>query len=439
MSLSSLHTIPGGKENFSSLLKEMSAVRSILAGWTISALGDSLNQAAVIFLILSVTGGEGLRTGLAIGLRLSSRLIFAGLGGVLADRFERRSVLVVLDLCLGGTALLFILAGITRNLPGLYTLTILMGALSAAHAAARPVYLRDVASSDHFDRALALLQIGFGLMLFLGNGLGGVLLNVAGCAIVFTLDALSFFFSAFCTWTTHPAQPQERSEDSMMKMGLFHEWLLGWEYLKTKPVLLHMVLTNALWSLGGGSVFVLISLLNYRDFDNNPVTLGLLFAMTGVGALAAAWIRPQLGRGFARESQIIGWACIIEGVLFIFLPHMKILPLALALLATQLTAAFLFGLAYQPLLLRETQASLRGRISGLDSGIYLSLYGLSAAVHGTVATVWGLERTAGIAGCIMTAAGLFWFRFLRAEKKREPEAGQHHILSTTNDKEKIHG
>ncbi|MCI5121663.1 MAG: hypothetical protein D3908_10830, partial [Candidatus Electrothrix sp. AUS4] len=146
-----------------------------------------------------------------------------------------------------------------------------------------------------------------------GNGLGGILLSVAGCAMVFTLDALSFFFSAFCTWTTRPAQPQERSEDSMMKRGLFREWLLGWEYLKTKPVLLHIILTNALWSLGGGSVFVLISLLNYREFNNDPVTLGLFFAMTGVGALAAAWIRPQLGRGFDQESQIIGWACIIEG------------------------------------------------------------------------------------------------------------------------------
>ncbi|MCI5115239.1 MAG: MFS transporter [Candidatus Electrothrix sp. AW1] len=417
MSSSSVQRSPENRKRELSLFKEMPAFRRLLTGWTISALGDSLNQAAVIFLVLSATGGEGLQTGLAVGLRLSSRLIFAGLGGVLADRFERRNVLVLLDLCLGITALLFIFAGITRSLPGLYILTILMGALSAAHAATRPVYLRDVTGADRFDQALALIQVGFGLMLFLGYGLGGALLSIAGCAIVFTLDALSFFFSALCTWTTRPAQPQKRSVDSMTKRGVFREWLLGWQYLKTKPVLLYMVLTNAIWSLGGGSVFVLISLLNYRDFNNNPVTLGLFFAMTGVGALAAAWIRPQLGQGFTPEAHIIGWACVIEGILFLLLPHIQFLPLTLAVLAAQFSAAFLFGLAYQPLLLRITESALRGRISGLDSGVYLSLYGLSAAVHGSIAEVLGLEKTACLAGGIMTIAGLFWFRFLRSPKR----------------------
>jgi hypothetical protein len=88
----------------------------------------------------------------------------------------------------------------------------------------------------------------------------------------------------------------------------------------------------------------------------------------------------------------------------------------LAALAVQFSAAFLFGLAYQPLLLRTTESSLRGRTSGLDSGIYLSLYGLSAAVHGSIAEILGLEKTACIAGGIMTIAGLFWFRFLQSPK-----------------------
>ncbi len=423
MGRSSLHTTsqsPGTDSRWS-LLKEIPAFRRILAGWTISALGDSLNQAAVIFLILTITGGEGLKTGLAIGLRLSSRLIFAGLGGVLADRFDRRRVLVSLDLCLGGTALLFILASTAKSLPSLYILTIFMGALSAAHAATRLVYLRDMTGASSFDRAFALIQIGFGLTLCLGYGLGGGLLSVTGYQILFLIDAVSFFFSAFCTWTTRPLQVKHDEKNRTEQGSLLQEWLLGWKHLRENPLLFYMVLTNALWALGGGGVFVLVSLLNYQHFANNPVTLGLFFAMTGVGALAAAWLRPRLGHGFSREAQIVGWACITEGVLFVLLPHMRILPLTLALFAIQLCAAFLFTLAYQPLLLRKTKASLRGRISGLDNGIYLSLYGISAAVHGSIAAVLGLEKTAGIAGCLMASAGLFWFSFLRSDKLHRPK------------------
>ena len=179
-----------------------------------------------------------------------------------------------------------------------------------------------------------------------------------------------------------------------------------------------MVLTNAIWSLGGGGVFVIVSLLCYQRFSNDPVVLGLFFAMTGAGALLAAALRPLLGRGFRQDALIIGWSCVAEGLLFILLPQVRLLPLALPLFALQLTAAFLFGLAYQPLLLREAAPAMRGRISGLDSGIYLSLYGLSAAAHGSLAALLGIELTACLAGLLMAAAGMFWLLFL----SRSPSA-----------------
>lgn len=384
-------------------------VRRLLAGWTVSALGDSFNQAAVIFLALTFSGGEGLQTGLAIGLRLSSRLIFAGLGGVIADRLDRRRVLVTLDLSLAAVALLFVFAG---SLPALYTLTVLMGALSAAHAAARMVYLQDAAGAARFDRALALMQIGFGMAVFLGNGLGGAMIAVVGCQLVFVLDALSFLFSAICTWTAKSAQAVGTCPPPTERNSIGKDWLAGFSHLRSQPVLLRMVLTNALWSLGGGGVFVIVSLFCYQRFSNDPVILGLFFAMTGAGALLAAVLRPVFGRGFRQEGRIIGWACVAEGLFFVLLPHVSSLPLALAVFAAQLTAAFLFGLSYQPLLLRTAAPSMRGRISGLDSGIYLSLYGLAAAGHGVLAETCGLETAAALAGGIKAAAGLYWLHFL---------------------------
>ncbi|WP_417916742.1 MFS transporter [Candidatus Electronema sp. JC] len=391
-------------------IQENSAFRRLWTGWTVSSLGDSFNQAAVVFLILTLTGGEGLKTGLAIGLRLSSRLIFAGLGGVIADRLDRRLFLISLDLSLAAAALLFVFAGSTGSLPALYALTVLMGALSAAHASARIVYLQDVAGTARFDRALALMQIGFGMAVFLGNGLGGAMIAVVGCQVVFILDALSFLFSTFCTWTAAPAQAAAAVKAG--RSSLRQDWLAGISHLRSQPVLLRMVLTNAIWSLGGGGVFVIVSLLCYQRFDNDPVVLGLFFAMTGAGALAAAAVRPVLGRGFQQDALIIGWACVAEGLLFVLLPHVSSLPLSLVLFAAQLAAAFLFGLAYQPLLLREAAPAMRGRISGLDGGIYLSLYGLAAAVHGALAAAWGLKAAAALAGGIMAAAGLFWLLFL---------------------------
>lgn len=389
-------------------IRENTTVRRLWSGWTVSALGDSLNQAALVFLILTLTGGKGLQTGLALGLRLSSRLICAGLGGVLADRLDRRRLLLSLDICLAVTALLFAGAGSRGSLPALYTLTVVMGALSAAHASVRTVYLQDVAGAARFDHALAVMQIGFGLAVLLGSGLGGVMIAVLGCQLVFILDALSFLFSAFCTWTSRGSQPAVTERSSWQ-----HDWLAGIRHLYSEPLLLRMVLTNAIWSLGGGGVFVIVSLLCYQRFDNDPVVLGLFFAMTGLGALLAAALRPALGRGFQQDALIIGWSCVAEGLLFVLLPQVSSLSLSLALFAAQLTAAFLFGLAYQPLLLREADSSMRGRISGLDSGIYLSLYGVAAAVHGGIAGIWGLNAAAALAGSIMTLAGLYWLRFLR--------------------------
>ncbi|WP_417911720.1 MFS transporter [Candidatus Electronema sp. TJ] len=396
-------------------IRANSSFRRLWAGWTVSALGDSFNQAAVVFLILSLSGGEGLKTGLAIGLRLSSRLIFAGLGGVIADRLDRRLFLISLDLSLATAALLFVFAGSAGSLPALYALTVLMGALSAAHASARMVCLQDTAGAARFDRALALMQIGFGMAVLLGNGLGGAMIAIVGCQAVFLFDALSFVFSAFCTWTAVPSQAAGADAAKAGQSSLRQDWLAGIRHLRTQPVLLRMVLTNAVWSLGGGGVFVIVSLLCYQRFANDPVVLGAFFAMTGIGALSAAAVRPVLGRGFRQDGLIIGWSCVAEGLLFMLLPHVINLPLSLLLFAAQLASAFLFGLAYQPLLLREADPAMRGRISGLDSGIYLSLYGLAAAVHGTSAGILGLNAAAALAGGIMIAAGLFWLLFLRRQ------------------------
>jgi predicted MFS family arabinose efflux permease len=170
-----------------------------------------------------------------------------------------------------------------------------------------------------------------------------------------------------------------------------------------------MILTNALWSLGGGGVFVLVALLCWQRFPGDAVALGLFFAMTGAGALLAAIVRPWLGRNQDTEIRIIGLSCIVEGGLFLLVPHALSLPLTLLLFCLQLCAAFLFGLVYQPMLLRLSAPSMRGRVSGLDNGIYLSLYGIAAVVYGMLAEHLGLSITAALAGGVMCLAGCLWF------------------------------
>ena len=142
--------------SYVALLRTNRDFRLMWAGQFISLLGDNFNSIATIGLALAITGGSGLSVGLMLALRTVPRLLFSNVAGVWADRYDRRCLLITLDLLMAIATLGYLLVREPSYLWLLYTLSILMGALAAAFGTVRSAFVPDVVGKEVLVTATGL-------------------------------------------------------------------------------------------------------------------------------------------------------------------------------------------------------------------------------------------------------------------------------------------
>jgi len=390
------------------LLRTNRDFRLMWAGEFVSLLGDSFNIVATIGLTMALTGGSGLSVGLMLATRTLPRLLFSNVAGVWADRYDRRRLLVVLDLLLAMAALGYLLVHEPARLWLLYALSVLMGALGAAFGTVRSAFVPDVVGKEVLAAAAGLTQMSFGMTLLLGNGLGGIAIVAVGRDMAFVINAASFAFSAFCTrlvrTRAEAGTRSARAESRSFRRDLAE----GTRYLRAHPFLAGMIATDAVWTLGGGGVFVVLAVLNSERFGGGDETMGLLYGMVGLGGLLAAMLRPLVGRRWKRELVLLGLSSVLDGTMFGLVVLCPWLWLAAALLVLRSAISWVFGLVYFPLLVQSIDDEVRGRVLGLDHGAAFAMLGTGNLVHGVLATVMSPTAVGWIAGGLMALPGVLW-------------------------------
>ena len=180
---------------YAALLRSNRSYRHLWLGSVVSQLGDWFNLLASAALIAKLTD-----SGAAISLLFLARFLplflFSPLAGVLADRYERRHVMIASDLLRAGTVLSFLLVREPGQIWLLYLLTIVQFAFSALFTPARSAVLANVVSPQELVPANALDSFTWSTMLAFGALLGGIAAAVLGIAQAFVLDAVTFLASA---------------------------------------------------------------------------------------------------------------------------------------------------------------------------------------------------------------------------------------------------
>jgi MFS family permease len=171
-------------------------VALLFLGQVISQAGDSIYQIGLLWLCYELTGSRSL-TGLMASAAFLPYLLFALPAGALADRFSRRSIMIVAD------GARFLLVGLLPLLHGLGALSILalglftfgVESFSALFYPARDALLPTLAPRDHLPHANALLQTSWQLAFLIGPSAAAILLPFTGLVHLFTVDALTFLIS----------------------------------------------------------------------------------------------------------------------------------------------------------------------------------------------------------------------------------------------------
>jgi len=317
--------------DYSALLKSNSNYRFLWLGSVVSQLGDWFNLIASAALVADLTG-----SGTAISYLFLARFLplflLSPIAGVLADRYERRQVMIASDLLRAATVLAFLLIREPGQIWLLYVLTILQFSLSAIFTPARTAVLANVVRRDELVPANALDSLTWSTMLAFGALLGGLVAATLGIAEAFVLDALTFVVSAVLI--SRIAGPI-KAKKAIISRGSFFEFMDGLRYLRKQAFILGISLVKAGGALAWGAINVLE--ITYAtdifrlelpaaaasltvNIDNSTAVLGLIYAISGLGTgIGPLVMRRWLGDAPLRQRWAIslGFGLMTLGLLLL--------------------------------------------------------------------------------------------------------------------------
>lgn len=393
------------------LLRRNAEFRRLFAASVVSFLGDWFALVAVSALVKDLTGREG-STALVFAAQVLPIFFVAPLGGVLADRLDRRRIMV------GSSVLrivpaLGLLAVEPLGAPWLaYVCVLSISALAAFYEPLVSAVLPNLVDRDDLSLAQAVLSSVWGSMLFIGAAVGGLVSATLGRDASFVINAATFAVAAVLILRIR--RPFRSGAVAAPATVLAH---LGevWQFVKPHKVRRAFLVTKPGVGIGNGIVG-LLPVYALDVFASGDAGVGLLLAGRGLGALLGPYVgRRLVGDDGRRHVWIAGVSILSYAVAYAMLPFVPTLLLAVVCV----TVAHLGGgnqwvLSTYGLQL-TTPDRIRGRVMSLDFALATLASGVSALVAGGAAEVFGLRSTTigmAVAAFLFGAVWLAWTRDL---------------------------
>jgi MFS family permease len=404
----------GGLRASASLLRRNRDFRRLYLASVISLGGDWFLLIALFGLMLDLTG-QALAVAFTIAAQDLTYFLASPFAGVLADRLDRRRLMIACDLARAAIVLGFLLVR-TEDLAWLaYVLLAATATFAAAFEPASAAALPNVVDERDLAIANALSGSLWGTMLAVGGALGGIVAGVFGSDVAIVADSASFVLSAVLIVRVRTSFAEARTVTA--PSSLREDTVETVRYARKDHRVLALLAVKFGWGIAGG-VLVLLPLLALGEFDAGEIGLGLLMAARGVGAL----IGPFVGRSLAgpqdrRLFGTIGGALVTFGVGYAFLGLAPGLVFAMgAVLVAHVGGGAQWTLSSYGLQ-RVVPDRIRGRIFSVDGMLVTLTFGLSSILTGLLADVFGPGPTALAMGAVALAWAVTW-TLLTADVRR---------------------
>jgi MFS family permease len=371
--------------------------RRYFAGQVVSLSGNWMQMIAEIWLILELTG-SGVAVGATTALQFLPILLFGAWGGLLADRFSKRRLLIVTQalMVLPALGLLaIVVAGIAAPWM-VFALVFLRGSINAVDNPTRQSFVIEMVGPDRVVNAVSLNSVIVHSARIFGPGLAGVLIAVGGVAPCFALNALTFTVMILALWRMEPARlstpPLAGREPGAVRAGL--------RYVRNTPELLVPLGLMALVGTFGLNFQVILPLLARFSFDGDASAYAALVAAMGVGSVIGALATGAHGR---TDGRLIGGAAFAFGALALLAALMPSLALEIPVLALLGGSAVTFAAAINSSLQLAVEPEMRGRVMSLYSVVFLGSTPIGGPLAGWLAEAYDpraallLAASAGLA------------------------------------------
>jgi MFS family permease len=376
--------------------------RLFAGGQIVSLTGTWMQTIAQDWLVLELSGNSGTALGLVTALQFTPMLLLMLYAGVLADRLDKRKVLIVTQSAMGLLALgmgSLVVSGYVQ-LWHVFLFAALLGVAQAFDNPTRQAFVSEMVGPDRLSNAVALNSATFNGARLIGPAVGGLVIAAVGVGPAFLINAATYIavISAYLSMRTGDlarSAVAERPRGGVME---------GLRYVRSRPDLMLVVALVFVVGTMGMNFNLTLPLLAKAEFGVGAASFGLLSAAFAGGALVGALVGTRR-RGRPSASLLLTFAGVFGALetVVAFAPSFAVAGLLLIP-----TGAFLIGhnnVANARVQL-GSPAHLRGRVMALYMLVFLGGTPLGALVVGVISEHFG-ARVGLVAGgvSVLLAAG----------------------------------
>jgi MFS family permease len=390
------------------------AVRRLAVARCISVAGSMAAYTALIDLVYRRTDGSTLYLSATILLTIGAVGLLEPVGGVLADRHDRKRVLILSDLVSAG---LFVVLALVHAPPMLLVVALLTALAETPFRAGSVAAVPNIVGDDELiAKANGWIGVGSNLGITLGPAIGGMLVGWLGAGPVFVLNAASFVVSAALVWSIHARFSGEGNQESSAtdEGGA----VAGFRFIRRDRVLLVVTLSWMVLLLGMG-----LGIVSDRPvaahFDAGAVGFGVMLGLFGLGSVVGSWAVSRMNAEREPPALVAGFVLAgMSGVAIALAPAFGIV----------LAANFTWGVgdavtvvAEQGIIQRRTPDAVRSRVVAANESLVHAALIVGFLAAGPVIAWVGPQVTYGIGGMAALAAGGLAATILTAARPRPGE------------------
>jgi MFS family permease len=373
----------------------------------VSQVGTWMQRIGQDWLVLQLSGDSGVALGITTALQFGPTLLFSFYGGVLADRYDKRRLLIATQTVMGVLALLLGLLVATGDVElwHVYLLATGLGVASSLDTPARQSFVSEMVGPEHLANAVSLNSTAFNAARLIGPAVAGALIAAAGgnTAPTFLANAASFA-ATIAALVFMRVGDLRRSTPVQRSRGQLRQTL---SYTRRHPdLVLAMLLAFTVGTFGFNSQ-ITIALMAREVFGLGAGAFGLLSTAYAVGSLSGALLSTRRSQRPLQRFLIV--SAVVFGVLLVVSGLMTNYYAFAALLIPTGAAALVFSVACNSFVQLGVEPQMRGRVLALYFMCFMGGTPVGAPLIGWISerfgAPWGLIGGGIICAVVAAVAG----------------------------------
>lgn len=373
------------------LLRSNRDIRIVFFAQIVSYLGDWFTFVAISAAVYDYTNSKFL-VSLVMVCESIPAFLLSPVGGPVADRFDRRKVLVVVSSAQAFAALGFLLLSRDTVWIGFVSLSMVAGLAAFVNPAIGASVPNLARNEDELQKASQLFGSTWGIMMTVGASLGGVFAALLGRRAAYIADIVTFIIAAIL-FSMVKTRMQQHDTSSSQRVHPIADMKEAVHVARNDRVIGSLMMSKTVWAIGAGLVSQL-AVLSTDVFGTGDAGIGAMVAARGVGSAVAPIIAIRMTRGdLSNILFLCGAGTVVFGPLYIgaawipwFIPALILITMASIGSGSQWVAST-YGLQIR------TPDHIRGRVIAGDFALVTLILGATSALAGVVANHLGVQWT----------------------------------------------